>query len=493
MKSLQEFFRDIPITYKISIGFAGSLMTIVILALWSVWGVNSIVNNAEESLRSNELQTRMLNLEVDHFVWSGKLSNYIDNDGRTDLGIELDHTQCNLGKWLYGDGSRTAINQIPELKGHIMQMRQPHEELHNSAKEIVNKFEQSEEVSGDTDIAQSLRDRARLIYKNLTHDRLDQVQGHMVGIINITKENLISDQEMIDAANVTEKGIWIMGVLSVIFGSAVMVIILIATRSSLNFITSMLTESSNELAAASMQVQKSSQQLADGASKQASALEETSASIQEFSAMTERNAEHAGEASEMAEKAQSYARSGDELMQDLLGQMNKISEGSKRTSVIIKNIDEIAFQTNLLALNAAVEAARAGEAGLGFSVVADEVRNLAQKATQAAKDTSSIIETTDTEIVESVKMVNNVADTLVSITKESTQVSEVISDISRDSAEQTDGISQINEAIAQIDDNTQSTAANAEESAAASEELSSQAESLKELTMKINHMFKGGQ
>jgi len=159
--------------------------------------------------------------------------------------------------------------------------------------------------------------------------------------------------------------------------------------------------------------------------------------------------------------------------------MEEITTASEETSKIIKTIDEIAFQTNLLALNAAVEAARAGEAGAGFAVVAEEVRNLALRAAEAARNTSGLIEGTVKRIREGSEMVLSTNDAFKEVAGSASRVGELVSEIAAASQEQAQGIAQINRAAAEMDKVTQQTAANAEESAAAAEEMNAQAQQMK--------------
>jgi len=167
-------------------------------------------------------------------------------------------------------------------------------------------------------------------------------------------------------------------------------------------------------------------------------------------------------------------------MQLMNGAMEAIKISSDDIAKIIKTIDEIAFQTNILALNAAVEAARAGEAGMGFAVVADEVRNLAQRSAQAAKETAGKIEGAITKTAQGVGISKQVSETLLEIATKARQVDELVSEVAGASREQTQGITQVNIAVGQMDKVTQSNAANAEESAAAAEELNAQAVTMKD-------------
>jgi methyl-accepting chemotaxis protein len=235
-----------------------------------------------------------------------------------------------------------------------------------------------------------------------------------------------------------------------------------------------------EVSTAATQVSSASQTLAEGASEQAASLEETSSSLEEMASMTRRNSENAQKANELAKQAREAADKGALDMQTMSAAMEAIKVSSDDIAKIIKTIDEIAFQTNILALNAAVEAARAGVAGLGFAVVADEVRNLAQRSAESAKETADKIEAAIAKTALGVQISDKVAQTLNDIVTKVRQVDELVTEVASASREQTQGISQINSAVVEMDKVTQSNAATAEESAAASQELTAQAETMKE-------------
>ena len=261
-------------------------------------------------------------------------------------------------------------------------------------------------------------------------------------------------------------------------GGVLAVLIARSVNRALTRIAGVLGDGAGQVASAAGQVSGSSQSLAQGASEQAAALEETTSALEEMSSMTKKNAETAQQAAGLSAEAKAAADRGNLAMSKMGSAIDEIQKSAAETSKIIKTIDEIAFQTNLLALNAAVEAARAGEAGKGFAVVAEEVRNLAMRSAEAAKNTSAMIEESVQAARNGVAISADVAKTLAEITGAAAKVSGLVEEIAAASREQSTGIEQVNTAVGQMDKVTQSAAANAEESASAAEELSSQAESL---------------
>ena len=283
----------------------------------------------------------------------------------------------------------------------------------------------------------------------------------------------------------------IVGIVAMLMGIAFALYITRGINKSLKMAIDILISASGELSSASSQVSASSQQLAEGASEQASSIEEISASLEEMTSMTRQNTENAGEADTMATDAQSEVTKGRGAMNEMSGTMEKIKNSSDETAKIIKTIDEIAFQTNLLALNAAVEAARAGEAGAGFAVVAEEVRNLAQRSAEAAKNTSSLIEVAQENAQTGVRVTENMAEVLDSISGSVDKVTKLVGEVSSASREQSQGISQVATAVSQMDEVVQTSAANAEETASASEEMSSQASELNNVVGSLVKMVGG--
>ncbi|MEX1030112.1 MAG: methyl-accepting chemotaxis protein [Paenibacillaceae bacterium] len=266
------------------------------------------------------------------------------------------------------------------------------------------------------------------------------------------------------------------GALSVAFSTMV---------DSINEVLTNINVSSEQVAAGSRQVSDSSQALSHGTTEQASSIEQLTASMEEISAQTKQNAINANQANEISIAAVENATQGNNQMKEMLKAMEEINDSSANISKIIKVIDEIAFQTNILALNAAVEAARAGQHGKGFAVVAEEVRNLAARSANAAKETTDMIEGSIKKVDAGTKIATATADALNKIVEGVAKASTLVANIANASNEQATGISQVNQGIALVSEVTQTNSATSEESAAASEELSSQAELLKEMVGKF--------
>ena len=283
--------------------------------------------------------------------------------------------------------------------------------------------------------------------------------------------------------------------LAVVIVVVTLVIALLLTRSitvPIQKVIDLLTTNSEQVAATANQVASTSNTMADGASEQAAAIEETSATMEEMTSMTRQNSDHALEADSLMRDALVVIKNADEAMDRISESMGEIAAAGQETSKIVKTIDEIAFQTNLLALNAAVEAARAGEAGAGFAVVADEVRNLAMRAAEAARTTAALIEDTVTKVESGKKIVDSANESFVEVTKSSTAIGSIVSEIASASEEQAKGLVQVNEAVVQMDNITQQNAAMAEESSAAAQEMSKLAGEMRQVVETLRSMVEGG-
>ena len=246
-----------------------------------------------------------------------------------------------------------------------------------------------------------------------------------------------------------------------------------------------IKNSSDQVAIGSDQVSSGAQALSQGATEQASSIEQLSASIIEISDQVRSNAVNANNATSLVESVGKEIDRSNIHMQEMIRAISEISDKSAQIGRIIKTIDDIAFQTNILALNAAVEAARAGAAGKGFAVVADEVRNLAGKSAQAASETTELIESSISAVLNGTRIADETAESLSSVVTGASKITSLMQDISKASNEQANSIGQVTQGIEQISGVVQTNSATAEESAAASEELSAQAQLLNSLVSKF--------
>ncbi len=311
-------------------------------------------------------------------------------------------------------------------------------------------------------------------------------------LLEYTKQ--AADNAKAEANSLAERLTWI-----VIAGAAVGAVLAVVLGVTLGLSISRplmqavgsLGESSEQVAAASEQLSSTSQQIAGGNNELASSVEETSSTLEEASSMVQQNTENTRQAASLAGLAKDAADKGNREMQEMQAAMKEIKKSSDQIAKIVKVVDEIAFQTNILALNAAVEAARAGDVGMGFAVVAEEVRSLAQRSAQAAKDTADIIESNIQLSERGMEVSARAAESLAEITVQARKVNELMDEIAAASQEQAQGIHQINRAITQMEQVTQQNAAGSEEAATAAEELSSQAENMQGIVLGLERLVEG--
>jgi len=410
-----------------------------------------------------------------------------------------DHSQCGFGKWL-----ATYKSDNADVQKILQVAAVPHERVHSTCarvKQLVRdqKYDEAmalyfsdmapaadeflksfEDITKQADAAQQIASQAyeQSVGKcRETEKVVTEVLDQTLAAGRATALRTVRDTQQRSAlATIIILTAVIVGV-----GTAIALGLLItrSIKKALQRIAGQLDDGANQVSDAAVQVSSASQQLAEGASEQASSLEETSSALEEMAAMTRTNAENSKQANDLAGQARQAAAEGDQSMVKLNEAMTGISESSSKISKIIKVIEEIAFQTNLLALNAAVEAARAGEHGKGFAVVAEEVRNLAQRCATAARDTTGLIEDAVQRAQQGTAVSGEVGKSLGAIVDQASKVSELINGIARASAEQAQGVEQVNTAVSQMDKLTQQSAAGAEESASAAEELSAQAQTVK--------------
>jgi methyl-accepting chemotaxis protein len=463
---------------RIITGFALILIITATLGGFALWRISAI-NNRINDLAENILPSVLVLNEINALAYSN--FNNVLKMSAADPSQHLDFEQKIEVK-------KTRVEEL--FNKYITSLIADSEDgrLISEAKQLYAKMAE-----------------ARSHWFDLLHqNKMEEAQSYFTGTLVPSFEKVLSalqasvdyNKQLGQAAGKTgaEEARSSQLLIAILMGVALVISLLLAwqvtrnTNRTLRYLASNLDRGSLQTASAARQVSMSSNSLSSGASQQASSVEETSTALEEMSSMIRATAENARKATALASEAREVADTSTHTMAEMVQAMTAIGTSSAEVAKIVKNIDEIAFQTNILALNAAVEAARAGEAGAGFAVVADEVRSLAQRSAAAAKETAEKIEAAIVSSRNGSQCSSKVGDALSQIAEKVKAADLLVADIARAASEQSQGIEQINGAMAQMDKVTQSAASSAEEGASAAEELEAQAETLKDLVAQLRQL-----
>lgn len=416
-----------------------------------------------------------------------------------------DHTACNAGQWLpyYDTNNRNLENLIRNFED-------PHRNFHNAvsrmqdlvragnlnaARELYNTeflgnmqqvFDEFGDMLAMADDANNTLQEARDQLLGVAYQRQQEAMSLLNEMVQVNLEEADNQVAMATSTSFLVRTLTLIGlILGVALAIGLGVLITRSINTALRKIIDGLSSGAEQVNASSSQLSGSSQQLSESASEQAAGLQQTTSSLEEMASQTKQSADNAGQAETAMRETEPRVQQGMQAMERMTVAMNDILDASQETSKIIKTIDDIAFQTNLLALNAAVEAARAGEAGKGFAVVAEEVRNLAQRSAEAARNTSDLIQRSQTSSENGTNVAKEVSENLAGINESVNKVSTLVIEISAASKEQATGISELNSVMTEMDKAVQGNASSSEETASAAEELSSQAVELKNMVNEL--------
>ncbi len=345
----------------------------------------------------------------------------------------------------------------------------------------------------DHNTTRALSDLSLLIAELAQSEMQTNIQNQISTVSGVFKKSRSAMEAL--QSNAFKKTAVLLGVIIIISFILVLLVFLFLRMNVIKPIENIVTHvgtGANSVFDAALRVSDESKSLASGAGQQAASIEESSSALEELTAMTHRNEEDTVKVKEIMYGAKKAVDSSLQTLERMQQAVSQIHESAQQTTNIIKTIDEIAFQTNLLALNAAVEAARAGEYGKGFAVVSEEVRSLAGRSSTAARNTSELVETVQTNAESTIKVLTEMASVLENVHKNTLKASTLIDDITSAYREQTQGFDQVSVAVFEIDKVVQQSVSSAETSADAAQIMSTESKSLNDLIVKLTVLISGG-
>ncbi|MCD7895166.1 MAG: methyl-accepting chemotaxis protein [Planctomycetaceae bacterium] len=445
----------------------------------------------------------------DHFQLAARLGEMIAKEEPDGSEVGSADNLCAFGRWRTRfEQGQEVFSQNENIRRALDIMTKPHRDFHQSAHDVYTLIADGYEENAETittryiehlaaarEVIASFQmiieevDRARQLYTAadsfIMGETRESRAATMAALDHFTEETIKNMDANVLAAAAGRNGVRTMqglATFALVLGLVVSIVLYITIRRQLTGpltrVIAALASDANQVAGMAGDVATSSSSLSQGSADQSASLEETSAALEEITSMARKNLDNAQAANVSMQDNSKQIASSSEAVGRMSTAMSEIRDSSEKIGNILKTIEEIAFQTNLLALNAAVEAARAGEAGKGFAVVADEVRNLAQRSAQAVKDTAELITGTVDRVGNGVRITSEIESSFREIASTTEQITRMVEEIDVATGEQTQGLEQINQSVSQIDQVNQQNARHAEMNAQASVQLNDSSSSL---------------
>ena len=462
--------KNMSLKGKLYFGFGILVLLMVVIVAFATVMINTISSSQDEALESLDTVMFTAEIEAAHNNWAQELSHAIVT-GEEFLG-ELDYTECMFGEWYYDYIESEEFEEAStELQQAFHDLEGPHRELHMSAERINETLEGSQ---GDEEAIEE----ATEIYEEETLVHLDEVGDGLNEIAGLLESQ--SDETIAVAQSLMDNSLYAMLgalVIAIVIGVIIPTIVARSVTNPVSAVVNFLQRMVNT----SKEISSGNQDLAQRTQEQASSIEHITTNVEEMTSAIESNSANANQADSLSKSNMDSVKRGEEVVKELQGAMEEITQGSHEIQEIISKVNDISFQTNLLALNAAVEAARAGEQGRGFAVVAAEVRNLAGRSAESAKEIEKLIKDSISRVERGNELMNDTESALQEIVDNNQRISDVIGEISASLGEQSTAASDINSAIEEINEVTQQNAALVEEVSSASENMTSEAEEMSEM------------
>ena len=511
----------INLKMKLFGGFGLVLVLIILVSLLTFNQLNQshLINN-QAAEKMNQVSF-LLEKEIDHWSWVSQLVDWILID--KEFQGQLDPHKCGFGTWYYELKESADIGVMSQtFQTGFADIEEPHNQLHATAEKIIKVFETEQDHHIAENKATEIYQKETVVYLNQIRDNLSVLRKQL------NAENQALTNEIADNEKMMKTMLAVATIVAVIVGMLIAFLVnrgitvpvkamvdmlkdmaqsggdltkrvnvsvkdeigelagwFNAFLDNLHDIMAQVKHSSETVSAAANETSMGNQDLSQRTEEQASSLEEVSSTIEEISASLQKSSDNSGEADKISRTTLDSVRSSEKVVGEMRDAMGDITKGSHEIAEIIAKVNDIAFQTNLLALNAAVEAARAGEQGRGFAVVAAEVRNLAGRTAESAKEIEGLIKDSIVRVDKGNELMDGVSDVLTEIIKNTEQTSEVIIEIASSTKEQAAAAEDIRTAIEQLNQVTQQNASLVEEIAGSSEAVSNEAEELATLVGKF--------